>query len=78
MVLEQLPKAGDRESYLGKRRSERGRPAPSLHSRLQRKSLRGNIKNEWEDEVPEWQEEDQISNYHTFVCVIILLLFYRG
>ncbi|KAJ5803064.1 uncharacterized protein N7503_005514 [Penicillium pulvis] len=66
LVLEQLPKAGDRESYLEKRRSERGRPAPSLHSRLQRKSLRGNIKNEWEDEVPEWQEEDQVSNYHTF------------
>ncbi|KAJ5656481.1 hypothetical protein N7507_008431 [Penicillium longicatenatum] len=66
LVLEQLPKAGDRESYLGKRRSERGRPAPSLHSRLQRRSLRGNIKSEWEDEVPEWQEEDQVSNYHTF------------
>ncbi|KAJ6102464.1 hypothetical protein N7486_004891 [Penicillium sp. IBT 16267x] len=66
LVLEQLPKAGDRESYLGKRHSERGRPAPSLHSRLQRRSLRGNLKNEWEDEVPEWQEEDQVSNYHTF------------
>ncbi|KAJ5939279.1 hypothetical protein N7466_002413 [Penicillium verhagenii] len=66
LVLEKLPKPGDRESYLGKRRSERGRPAPSLNLNRHRRELRGNIKNEWEDEVPEWQEEDQLSNYHTF------------
>ncbi|KAJ5946879.1 hypothetical protein N7454_003718 [Penicillium verhagenii] len=66
LVLEKLPKPGDRESYLGKRRSERGRPAPVANLNRHRRELRGNIKNEWEDEVPEWQEEDQLSNYHTF------------
>lgn len=68
LVLEKLPQASDRELYLEKRRNERGRPPLSLYlRRRQGHELRGNIKNDWEDEVPEWQEEDQISNYHTFV-----------
>ena len=29
--------------------------------------LHGNLKDDWEDEVPEWQEQDQVSDYHTFV-----------
>ncbi|KAJ5746177.1 hypothetical protein N7520_011359 [Penicillium odoratum] len=66
LVLEKLPNPTDRDSYLAKRRSERGRPPPSFFMKRQRRELRGNIKNEWQDEVPEWQEEDQVSNYHTF------------
>ena len=32
------------------------------------RQLPGNIKNDWEDEAPEWQEDDEISDYNTFVC----------
>lgn len=68
LVLEKLPKPGDRDTYLRKRREERGRPPLSLYlRRRQGKELHGNIKDDWEDEVPEWQEGDQISDYHTFV-----------
>jgi hypothetical protein len=35
--------------------------------RRQGRELHGNIKDDWEDEVPEWQEADQVSDYHTFV-----------
>ncbi|KAJ5690610.1 hypothetical protein N7462_005002 [Penicillium macrosclerotiorum] len=67
LVLEKLPKTGDRDSYLTKRREERGRPPLSLYlRRRQGKALHGNIKDDWEDEVPDWQENDQISDYHTF------------
>ncbi|KAJ6036818.1 hypothetical protein N7540_001097 [Penicillium herquei] len=67
LVLEKLPKTTDRENYLDKRRRERGRPALSWRLRhRQGRELKGNIKDEWEDEVPEWQAEDQISSYHTF------------
>ena len=65
LVLEQLPKQRDREKYIEQRRAERGRPL-NWNLRSDR-SLRGNIKNEWEDEVPEWLEEDAISDYHSFV-----------
>ncbi|RJE25339.1 ankyrin repeat protein [Aspergillus sclerotialis] len=64
LVLEQLPRQSDREKYIEKRREERGRP--SNRNLRRERSLRGNIKNEWEDEVPEWMEEDAISDYHTF------------
>ncbi|KAJ6144623.1 hypothetical protein N7470_008518 [Penicillium chermesinum] len=65
LVLEKLPKASHREAYMQQRRKERGRPPVNIYLR-RRKELRGNIKQDWEDEVPEWQEEDQVSNYHTF------------
>lgn len=68
LVLEKLPKADDRDAYLRKRRQERGRPPLSVYlQRRQGRELKGNLKDDWEDEVPEWQEEDQVSNYHTFV-----------
>ncbi|KAJ5513260.1 hypothetical protein N7463_002812 [Penicillium fimorum] len=67
LVLEKLPRSQDRDNYLQKRREERGRPALSLYvQRRHGKMLHGNIKDDWEDEVPEWQEQDQASNYHTF------------
>ncbi|KAJ5684217.1 uncharacterized protein N7477_000562 [Penicillium maclennaniae] len=67
LVLEKLPKCIDRDAYQQKRREERGRPQISIYMRRrQGRELKGNLKDDWEDEVPEWQEEDQVSNYHTF------------
>ncbi|KAK7719672.1 hypothetical protein SLS64_001851 [Diaporthe eres] len=63
LVLERLPTASSRDSYLAKRREERGRPP--LNRRYFR-SLAGNIKEYHEDEVAEWVNEDEVSNYHTF------------
>lgn len=79
LVLEKLPKRNDRDTYLRKRREERGRPPLSLYlRRRQGKELHGNIKDDWEDEVPEWQEEDQISDYHTFVRRSILVRLFAS
>ncbi|KAA8645611.1 hypothetical protein EYZ11_003498 [Aspergillus tanneri] len=62
LVLEKLPKSSDREAYLDQRRLERGRPArPQRYVR----QLRGNIKNDWEDETPEWVDGEEVSDYHT-------------
>ncbi|KAJ5138750.1 uncharacterized protein N7515_003598 [Penicillium bovifimosum] len=67
LVLERLPKSDDRDEYLRKRRQERGRPPLNIYMRRrQGRELKGNIKDDWEDEVPEWQEADQVSDYHTF------------
>ncbi|KFZ12569.1 hypothetical protein V501_04148 [Pseudogymnoascus sp. VKM F-4519 (FW-2642)] len=66
LVLEKLPQTVDRERYTDERRKERGRPAVDRHVRDQHK-LFGNIKDEQEDEVADWVEEDQVSNYHTMV-----------
>ncbi|CAI7645132.1 unnamed protein product [Penicillium glandicola] len=67
LVLEKLPRSQDRDNYLQKRREERGRPPLNLYlQRRHGKMLHGNIKDDWEDEVPEWQEQDQVSDYHTF------------
>ncbi|KAE9978534.1 hypothetical protein EG327_007387 [Venturia inaequalis] len=53
LVLEKLPKASDRETYLAKRRKERGRP--SLNNQYRRfHDLHGDIKAQHEDEVAEW------------------------
>lgn len=66
LVLEKLPKSQDREQYTDKRRTERGRPAVNRYNQRQRK-LHGNIKDDQEDDVAEWVEEDQVSDYHTMV-----------
>ncbi|CAJ2513477.1 Uu.00g015960.m01.CDS01 [Anthostomella pinea] len=63
LVLERLPTTTAREQYLKKRREERGRPA--LQVRYQHR-LFGNIKHVHEDEVADWVDEDEVSNYHTF------------
>lgn len=63
LVLERLPTSTARETYLNKRREERGRPA--VHrNRMHR--LHGNIKDYHEDEVADWVNEQEVSNYHTF------------
>ncbi|KAL4780690.1 ankyrin repeat-containing domain protein [Aspergillus varians] len=64
LVLEKLPKSSDREQYLAQRRRERGRRP--LDSYYHSPGLQGNIKNDWQDEVAEWVEEDEVSDYHTF------------
>ncbi|KAL4918997.1 hypothetical protein BDW62DRAFT_56761 [Aspergillus aurantiobrunneus] len=64
LVLEKLPKSYDRDRYLEQRREERGRPPLQNHYRPT--GLRGDIKNNWQDEVPEWVDEDEVSDYHTF------------
>ncbi|KAL1880820.1 hypothetical protein VTK73DRAFT_4990 [Phialemonium thermophilum] len=65
LVLERLPTASARDAYLDKRREERGRPRLDRHRRGPR-SLAGDIKQQHEDEVAEWVEEEQVSNYNTF------------
>jgi hypothetical protein len=65
LVLERLPTAQARDAYLDKRRAERGRPAIDRYQRNLR-SLRGNIKEDYEDEVADWMSEEEVSNYHTF------------
>jgi len=65
LVLERLPTSSSRDSYLDKRREERGRPAIDRYSKFS-KSLAGNIKDIHEDEIADWLNEDDVSNYHTF------------
>jgi hypothetical protein len=62
-VLERLPTSSVRETYLSKRREERGRPALN---RYQYNRLFGNIKDNHEDEIADWVDESEVSNYHTF------------
>ena len=65
LVLEKLPHPNDRDTYLAKRREERGRPELSWNARY-RHQLPGNVKDAQPDDVAEWVEEDDVSNYHTF------------
>ncbi|KAM5381008.1 hypothetical protein ACJZ2D_003123 [Fusarium nematophilum] len=62
LVLERLPTTTARETYLNKRREERGRPQVYKGNRV----LLGNIKDRHEDEIADWLSEEDISNYHTF------------
>ncbi|KAI0841040.1 ankyrin [Hypoxylon sp. FL0890] len=63
LVLERLPTTNARDEYLKKRREERGRPQLGYRYHYR---LRGNIKDNYDDEVAEWVDEDEVSNYHTF------------
>lgn len=65
LVFEKLPGPSDRENYLAKRRAERGRPSLPLNRRHPM-SWPGNVKELQPDDVAEWVEEDEASNYHTF------------
>lgn len=65
-MLEKLPKAFHRERYADKRREERGRPAINRDFRMNAMHS-GNLKQQEEDEVAEWVEEDQVSDYNTMV-----------
>ncbi|WQF84947.1 Putative ankyrin repeat-containing domain superfamily [Colletotrichum destructivum] len=63
LVLERLPTQSVRDTYLNKRREERGRPTAN---RFNPHRLNGNIKDSYEDEVADWVDENDVSNYHTF------------
>jgi ankyrin repeat protein len=63
LVLETLPKSTDRDAYVDQRRAERGRPAIN---RWARQKLKGDIKQQHDEDVAEWVETDEISDYHTF------------
>jgi len=64
LILEKLPKSADRDSYMDQRRSERGRPA--IHRAYRHPGrMMGNIKDQEEDEVAEWVEDEEIASYHT-------------
>lgn len=65
LVLEQLPTSSARDSYLDQRREERGRPRINRYL-LNLHTLNGNIKDEHEDEIADWVNEEEVSNYHTF------------
>ncbi|KAK0731565.1 hypothetical protein B0H67DRAFT_597442 [Lasiosphaeris hirsuta] len=65
LVLERLPTTSARDSYLDTRRQERGRPQIDRRNRYLY-ILSGNIKEEYEDEVADWVNEEEVSNYHTF------------
>ena len=67
LILEKLPNQSDREAYQDQRRRERGRPAINRYHYRRSHCLHGNIKENHEDEVAEWVEQDEVSNYHTFV-----------
>lgn len=64
LVLERLPNSSVRDTYVNKRREERGRP--TFHSTSYYRRLGGNIKDHHEDEVADWVDEGEVSNYHTF------------
>ncbi|KAI5862660.1 ankyrin [Durotheca rogersii] len=63
LILERLPTTSAREEYLRKRREERGRPGMGYRYYHR---LAGNIKDNHEDEVADWVDEEEVSNYHTF------------
>lgn len=65
LVLEKLPTSGERDAYTDQRRKERGRPA--IDRWQYNHSFGGNLKDQHEDEVADWVEEEDVSNYHTFV-----------
>jgi len=62
LILEKLPKSADRDSYMDQRRAERGRP--TLYRRNQHR-MGGNIKDEEEDEIAEWVDQEEVASYHT-------------
>ncbi|RFU35722.1 hypothetical protein B7463_g570, partial [Scytalidium lignicola] len=64
LVLEKLPKPADRDSYNDQRRKERGRPPMHRNFRHQHK-FKGNIKDQEEDEIPDWDYQEEVSSYHT-------------
>ncbi|TAQ87996.1 hypothetical protein B7494_g3670 [Chlorociboria aeruginascens] len=64
LILEKLPKAADRDAYADQRRSERGRPQRHINWRDSCKRP-GNFKDQEEDDVAEWVEEEEVSSYHS-------------
>ncbi|KAK1776822.1 hypothetical protein QBC45DRAFT_394854 [Copromyces sp. CBS 386.78] len=66
LVLERLPTAKARDNYVDQRRQERGRPALNRFMRKNFRAMGGNIKDDYDDEIADWVDEEEVSNYHTF------------
>ncbi|WEW58217.1 hypothetical protein PRK78_003685 [Emydomyces testavorans] len=64
LVMEKLPTASARESYIEQRRSERDRPSSTKQKFYH--NYRGNLKEYQPEDVAEWVEDEDVSNYHTF------------
>jgi hypothetical protein len=64
LILEKLPKTADRDSYMAQRRAERGRPTLPDNLRNRHK-MHGNIKDQEEDDIAEWVDEEEVASYHT-------------
>jgi hypothetical protein len=60
LVLERLPSKSEREDYMDTRRRERGRPAINRRPTF---ATKGNIKDRYEDEVAEWVDQEDVSDY---------------
>lgn len=60
LVLERLPSKSEREQYMDERRTERGRPPIN---RTRNFTMRGNLKETHEDEVAEWVDQKDVSDY---------------
>lgn len=63
LVMEKLPTAEARDAYISERRAERKRP----HRQSQYQGDWGNIKESQPEDVAEWVDEEEVSNYHTFM-----------
>ncbi|OJD23371.1 hypothetical protein ACJ73_05275 [Blastomyces percursus] len=63
MVMEKLPTQISREHYIEQRREERGRG--QNHNRVYYRN-RANLKEAQPEDVAEWVEQEDVSNYHTF------------
>ncbi|KAL2364431.1 hypothetical protein RJZ56_002689 [Blastomyces dermatitidis] len=63
MVMEKLPTQSSREDYIEQRREERGRA--QNHHRVYYRN-RANLKEVQPEDVAEWVEQEDVSNYHTF------------
>ncbi|KAF8473823.1 hypothetical protein BDZ91DRAFT_339191 [Kalaharituber pfeilii] len=63
LVLERLPRPSDRDAYVELRKRERGRTAKPSGNVRNYKDLKANQT----DEIPEWQTEEGVSGYDTFI-----------
>ncbi|PGH04470.1 hypothetical protein GX51_03461 [Blastomyces parvus] len=63
MVMEKLPTQSSRENYIEQRREERGRAQNRNRVYYPNKS---NMKEVQPEDVAEWVEQEDVSNYHTF------------
>jgi len=64
LVLERLPTKSEREAYMDERRVERGRPAINRYTDY---GNEGNIKLKHEDEVAEWVDAEDVSDYREYM-----------
>ncbi|KAK2799263.1 hypothetical protein FQN50_008539 [Emmonsiellopsis sp. PD_5] len=64
LVMEKLPTQNSRDNYIEQRRDDRDRPPPRGERFYSNR--RANLKEVQPEDVAEWVEEEDVSNYHTF------------